>query len=110
MATGGPRPTSGPQNEEAMTAQKHILHEELIQIPTILDYKKKKSEIYIEVILIFMIILVKEFEAKFQDFTKIGKVFKFFKLAFEAAPAAELIGVATELFIFLKTFTSNHGI
>jgi len=74
-----------------------------IHFPTIFECKNYSEIVNIETFLSFLSDLMKEFDARFKDFSEIGKLSQFLNTPYDILPDGEWTGVAEQLFYLSKS-------
>jgi hypothetical protein len=80
-----------------------IEQKKFIHFPTIFECKNHSEIINIETFLSFLSDLMKEFDARFKDFSEIGKLSQFLKTPYDVLPDGEWTDVAEKLFNLSKS-------
>jgi len=83
--------------------ERDIEQKKFIHFPTILECKNNSEIVNTETFLSFLSNLMKEFDARFKDFSKIGKLSQFLKTPNEVLPDGEWTDVAEKLFNLSKS-------
>jgi hypothetical protein len=79
-----------------------IEQKKFIHFPSIFECKNYSEIINIETFLSFLSDFMKEFDARFKDFSEIGKLSQFLKTPYDVLPDGEWTDVAQKLFNLSK--------
>jgi len=83
--------------------ERDIEQKQFIHFPTILECKNYSEIVNTETFLSFLSNLMKEFDARFKDFSEIGKLSQFLKTPYDVLPDGEWTDVAEKLFNLSKS-------